>query len=114
MLEKFYESIGGSFRDVMTRIPSEDIIKRFILKFENDESYKNAAAAFTQGDIKEAFLAAHTLKGVAKNLGFDRLGDAASNLTEALRNAQVLPPDELLTKVTEEYNAVIDAIKLLK
>lgn len=42
------------------------------------------------GDAKEAFVAAHTLKGVSQNLGFDNLYEPAVVVTEALRGADAV------------------------
>ena len=70
--------------------------------------------AMTRQDRTEAFRAAHTLKGVAANLGFSRLTNSASQLTEALRPESAvicqLSPS-LMDAVTQDYRATMDAIR---
>lgn len=41
-------------------------------------------------DAEGAFMAAHTLKGVSQNLGFDNLYEPAVVVTEALRGADAV------------------------
>lgn len=72
-LEELYQKIGGDLETVMKRIPSEAMIGKFVRKYANDPTYNRLTAAVEAKNWKDAFLAAHTLKGVAQNLGFDRL-----------------------------------------
>ncbi len=52
------------------------------MKFLDDNSYANLKEAIAAGNVEEAFRAAHTLKGVCLNLGFDNLYKASSAITE--------------------------------
>ena len=112
-IQECYAQLGGSYEDVSTRLPSLRLIEKFVGKFPNDDSYAALCAAVAQQDRGEAFRAAHTLKGVAANLGFTRLMQSSSRLTEALRPesavvSQVSPA--LLEAVTQDYNTTGDAI----
>ena len=69
-LEELYQKIGGDLETVMKRIPSEAMIGKFVRKYANDPTYNRLTAAVEAKNWKDAFLAAHTLKGVAQNLGF--------------------------------------------
>ena len=84
-LEQMYAAIGGDYKAVMERLPSADFVRRFALKFLQDDSFPNLKKALEAQDAPTAFRAAHTLKGVCQNLGFDALYAPASALTEALR-----------------------------
>lgn len=84
-LEQMYSAIGGDYKGVMERLPSADFVRRFALKFLQDDSFPNLKKALEAQDAPTAFRAAHTLKGVCQNLGFDALYAPASALTEALR-----------------------------
>lgn len=112
-IKAFYEQLGGDHALVLSRLPSEAMIRRFLGKFLGDPSYNALGAALAAGDIATAFRAAHTLKGTSATLGLDRLSVAASRLTEALRNAVSLPPEPLVTAVDKEYAACIAAIRCL-
>lgn len=109
-LKAFYELVGGDYAQMLSRLPSEAMIRRFLGKFLSDPSYDALGAALAVGDVATAFRAAHTLKGTSATLGLDRLAAAASTLTEALRNASSLPPEPLVEAVNAEYAACIAAI----
>ena len=82
-----YEKIGSNFDEVLRRLGSEALVKRFALKFLNDTSFQDLKDALVKKDGETAFRAAHTLKGVCLNLGFDRLYEVSAELTEKLRGA---------------------------
>ena len=46
-----------------------DFVRRFALKFLQDDSFPNLKKALEAQDAPTAFRAAHTLKGVCQNLG---------------------------------------------
>ncbi len=110
-LEELYGKIGGSYDAVLSRLGSEDMIRRFVMKFAGDPTFGNLARGFSEGDAEAAFRAAHTLKGVCSNLGFDRLFTTASELTEDLRPRKFTDRSEaLFSAVKSEYDALIAAI----
>ena len=84
-LEEFYAKIGGNSADVLRRLPSEAMVRKFIGKYPADTSWGSLESAINSQDWEAAFRAAHTLKGVAQNLGFQRLYLSSAALTEALR-----------------------------
>ena len=88
-LEQVYAAIGGDYKGVMERLPSADFVRRFALKFLQDDSFPNLKKALEEKDAPTAFRAAHTLKGVCQNLGFDALYVPSSALTEALRGGSL-------------------------
>lgn len=112
-LSEFYTKLGSSYEAVLSRIPSEKLIRKFLKMYEADPSYRQLTEAVGASDWQTAFRAAHTLKGVAQNLGLDRLQARASELTEALRNAAPLTDQALLDAVSEEHALTIAALKEL-
>ena len=112
-LKEFYDQIGSRYEDVLSRIPSEGILKKFIHKFVNNPSYNELKAALNAADWSVAFSAVHTLKGVAQNLGLDRLGNAASQLTEAMRDKAEAPDAALVSAVDTAYEEVVAMIPQL-
>lgn len=85
-----YEKIGANYDDACARLMGEEMLARFALKFLDDESMDKLEAAMAAGDAEGAFMAAHTLKGVSQNLGFDNLYEPAVVVTEALRGADAV------------------------
>lgn len=113
-LEEFYNRIGGDYRATLARIPSEALVKKFVLKYPSDRSCSELEESLKAGDWKTAFRASHTLKGVAQNLGFERLYQASAALTDAVRDGAELTEPALWTAVETAHRDVIGAIEALQ
>ena len=112
-LETFYEKIGGNYADTKGRLLTEERILRFVRKFPADGSFNALEDALARGSQEEAFRAAHTLKGVAQNLGFTALYENASAVTEVLRGgsldvAALMPDLERVYRLTVESISALD------
>ena len=112
-MREAYEKIGANYDDACARLMGEEMLARFALKFLDDESMDKLEAAMAAGDAEGAFMAAHTLKGVAQNLGFDGLYRAAFALTEEMRGGKPLTDTALYDAVTQQQQIVIDAVRQL-
>lgn len=110
-LKQLYNSIVGDYDDVVKRLISEELVSRFVVKFVADDSFSVLNEGMRERDAEKAFRGAHTLKGVAQNLGFTALGKSAAELTEVLRGRTFVGADELFEKVKADYENVISAIK---
>ena len=135
-VKECYEQMGADYEGVLGRLRSEVLIKKFAKKFLDDGSFRslkeingkyywfksNGVAAhdghyknnLAQKNGEEAFRAAHTLKGVCQNLGFDNLYKASFDITEKLRGRDTEGCEELLAKVEEQYNNTVDAIHMME
>lgn len=114
MIQECYEQLGGSFAQVEQRLPSVSLVRRFITKFLDDSSFSELCRAMQDKQRDKAFRAAHTLKGVCANLGFDRLGASAGQLTELLRpESDGIPEDAalILDTVKQDYAVTVGAIR---
>lgn len=113
-IQEFYKEIGSDYEEVVKRFGAEALVARFVIKFTGDPTFGKLEAAFAAGDQAGAFRAAHTLKGVSGNLGFGRLWQASSDLTEYLRPGNATEGAKgLFEAVREEYTAVLRALKAL-
>ena len=113
-IQECYQKLGGDYAQVEKRLPGINLIRRFIAKFLDDGSYPELCRAMEQGQTEESFRAAHTLKGVSANLGFDRLTASSGELTELLRGRTDGIPTEavpLLDMVRQDYELTADAIR---
>lgn len=113
-LGEFYEKMGADLGEILGRIPSERMIRKFIGKYPQDPSFDQLSQAVEARDWQRAFREAHTLKGVAANLGFEELRQAASDLTEQLRGGVPLRDYQLLEQVRhcqKKLLAMIDALE---
>ncbi len=112
-IDSCYEQLGGNYQEVLGRIPSVALIQRFLAQFLEDPSFDELNTAMIKGDRANAFIAAHTLKGVCANLGFETLRSNSSELTEALRPALDTIPQlayKLWENVQNSYQNTIATI----
>ena len=108
-----YEQMGADFDNVLGRLGSEQIVQRFALKFLNDTSYQTLEETLKEKNVEQAFRAAHTLKGVCLNLGFDNLYKASSAITEIFRAGELAGAEEAFEEVEKQYNITVNAIKAM-
>ncbi len=113
-LFEFYNSLGESLDEVLGRLRQESRIAKYLGLFLNDPSFDELKNAFAKNDAKTAFRAAHTLKGVAANLGLNKLSSSSSVLTEDLRPGSFTAnSQDLLENVELDYIAAVEGIKQL-
>ena len=112
-LSEFYAAIGGDVSAVLMRIPSKQMLARFVRMYASDPTFRQLQAAVNAQNWPAAFLAAHTLKGVAQNLGFPHLQTAASALTEHLRGDRPLTDRALLEDVVRAHSELTEALSRL-
>ena len=112
-LSDFYEEVGGDIMNVLERLEDIDTVEMFVLGFPSDPSYSMLLKSLQENDLKSAFRAAHTLKGISYTLGFQSLGDCAAKLCEKLREV-MLPSATVMHQLETEYNRVLTAIKRIK
>ena len=111
-LEECYESMDSDYDDVMRRLGSETLVRKFVLKFLDDTSFQGLKEGLENQDAELAFRSAHTLKGVCMNLGFTKLFEVSSALTEELRDKEIKENcTEMFEVVEQEYIRTIEAIK---
>ena len=110
-IKECYAMGDADFDDVLKRLGSETMVKRFAVKFLNDTSFEELKEGIRLQDGEKAFRAAHTLKGVCLNLGFSGLGKASAELTEKLRGRDTSDSEELLQKVEEKYTSLVEALR---
>ncbi len=110
-VKDIYEKTGGDYCDVVKRMGSEAMVAHFVVRFLSDDSMRELNDSFTVSDVERAFRSAHTLKGVALNLGFTELGKNAAALTEILRKNSFDGAAPLFDKTRSAYDELISAIK---
>lgn len=113
-LKECYEKLGGDYDEVLARLYSETMVRRFLTKFPGDGTFRLLTEQLSAENYPEAFRAAHTLKGICENLGLSDLARSGSMLTEALR-AGVRPEnlEALVAQVRRDYEQAVSAINNL-
>lgn len=110
-LEQCYKAMDGDYEEAKRRLRADRLIVKFLRKFADDPSFSRFEAAIAAHDDKAAFLALHTIKGVAQNLSMTALYQKADALCELFRFGW---SDEGAAKANElktEYERVMTAIE---
>ena len=110
-IKECYEQTGSDYESILKRFGSESMIRRFALKFLKDGTFAELKKALAEGDGETAFRAAHPLKGVCLNLGFDNLYPSSKDLTELLRAGSMDGYEDLFAEVEKEYNRTCEALR---
>ncbi|MCH5164792.1 MAG: Hpt domain-containing protein [Clostridiales bacterium] len=112
-VKECYEKVGGDYDDVMSRLRTDERIKKFLLKVADDKSFEALCTNLEAHNMEEAFRASHTLKGVGLNLSLTKLHKSANILTEALRGKTEYSADlvPLFEAVKADYELTVAAIR---
>lgn len=84
--QETFEAYGADYAATMERfMGNEAMYLRFLDMLFQDENLSKLGEALDGGDLQSAFAAAHTLKGVAANMGLTPLYAAVCAIVEPLR-----------------------------
>ena len=90
------------------------LYEKFLGKFLQDDNFKKIGDAVEAGDSQEMLMAAHTLKGVAGNLGLNGLMKACAEMVVQLRSNSMEGALAAYTVVKEKYEMVCEAINSME
>lgn len=109
-LKECYNALEGDYNGVISRLMTEKLVQKFVVKFLADSSYENLIKDMNEKNYDEAFREAHTLKGVCQNLSFTKLYASSDAVTEALRNGDYDKASELIPQLESDYTQTVSAI----
>lgn len=125
-IQELYQEIGGDYNDTLKRIGNERLISKFIIRFIDDTTTAKMFNAYDNGNLKDVFLYAHTLKGICLNLGLANLYNDHCDLNEIVEicrkykdNDNQSRRDHVYIKghldgYLREYNRTIELIRIYK
>ena len=90
---------------------SEELLERLLRKFLENQQYPALCAALKGGDMEQAMITAHTLKGVCGNLSMVSLYGLFARQVEALRAGDLSLAQHLMEQITPAYVQVTAAIR---
>ena len=111
------ELAGVDFEMTLNRFSNnEGLLERFVKKFPNDKTFEELNAAVSgkrYGDVERS---AHTLKGIAANLGFQYLSDLSAEVVNLVRSEHY-DKDNIgvaFSRVAKEYEKVVSCVNRLE
>lgn len=111
-LDRFYLSVGTTSEEVVGRLGgNESMVRRFLKRFSEDRSFEELSIALNANDVDSSFRFAHTLKGVAANLGIETLFKEASAVTELLRAKKLEEAKIAFPSLEKEYRRVCSLLE---
>lgn len=104
--------IGVDVDETLDRFTDdEDLYLECLSRFSIDADIKELLDAIETNDAKECFEKAHSIKGVASNLGFTDLHKDIAILTDVFRAGSMAYDPLNLSAVVDDYNLVLEAIE---
>lgn len=111
-LKECYAALGGDYEGVVARLGGEWLVQRFVRKFLADGSYDLLCQSLDEENYKDAFRAAHTLKGICQSLHFTQLYESSSSLCDMFRTGAWRPEiDDMVAQVEADYKRVVRAVQ---
>lgn len=110
-----FEAYGGDYDVTMSRFMGKETLYMKILGMMfQDENLKKLGTAIEENDLDAAFEAAHTLKGVAGNLGPTPFYDSVCRIVEPIRNREEREDyTQMYQEIQDEFSRVDELWKEL-
>ncbi len=108
-VSSFYKTIGGEYEDVLSRLGTEEKVKKFVRLFFLTGDFESLEIAINKQEANEAFEFSHSLKGNSLNIGFTRFTEKINELVTCLRPRVISDVDlvnKLFSEVKQEYNLI--------
>lgn len=91
----------------LTRVAGNEVLYfKLLHKFINDTNFNNLKIQMNEKKYKDAFIYAHTLKGVSGNLGLNHIYQHAAVLAEQLRTNNVSDIDHTFFQLEQAYTEI--------
>lgn len=90
---------------------NEELYFKFLKRYAQDETIEKIRKAMIEKDYGEAEMEAHTMKGVAFNLGLDALGRQFDEIVQNLRRGETAQAEKSLTETETAYNRFVGIVK---
>lgn len=114
-VEACYAAFKGDYKDVMSRLPKEAMVIKFLRKFVTMEDYNKMLSAVESKDYATVFSTSHNLKGMAANLSMTAFFNSISALCDCVRDGKAGDNfDSLLLQAKADYEMTVKAISELE
>lgn len=112
MNPSLYESLSINHDETLRRFSGhEGIFLKFLKKFPDEPTFAELKTAAGENDFAKIETAAHTLKGIAGNLGITSVFDASSELVNAVRAKEYDKVPALFENLSQIYDNICNIIR---
>lgn len=110
-LEDAVDKLEVDFERTMARMcNNEQLYKKLLRKMLSDKNFITLKQAVEENDYSTIEIAAHTLKGVAGNLGLNKLQDSCNVMITSVRSKEYDKVPQLQDEIEKIYNEVCEVI----
>lgn len=114
-IREFYVQAGGDFEDLMTRIPMEHMVGKFVRKYISCGEFENLVTAYESRDYQKMFEASHNLKGMSANLSLNANSKTISMICEAVRGGEpTIDLEPLMEQAKQEHAKLVCLVEELE
>ena len=90
---------------------NDNLFKKFLGKFiTTDSSYAKLRDSLKEGNLEDAKLYSHTLKGIAANLGLVKLSGISNDMLSLLRKGNLEDASRYEDALEKQYDAVKEIV----
>lgn len=112
--QEAFQELGFSYEELVARFSGNEMLaERFLKRFVEDKTYGALCQAIEEKDYAGIESFAHTLKGVAANLGLQSIFRYAEAIVKAVRQKQYLEIPSLFEPLKQSYEQVIFMLRQL-
>ncbi|MCC8171329.1 MAG: Hpt domain-containing protein [Parabacteroides sp.] len=109
--QEFCQVSGIDWKATLNRfMDNESLYEKILCKFPDDPSFQKLRVALEAANVADAFIYAHTLKGLAGNLGLERLFELLMPFTDELRNGNAQNSGRYMEELEVHYAELCGAI----
>ena len=115
-LEEAMTTAGVDYEITLNRFSNnEKLMEKFVRKFPGDATFSTLKSAVSEKKYPEIERSAHTLKGIAANLGFQNLSELNAEIVSLLRSGEFSDGEleSVFSKISGEYEKIVDCVNRL-
>lgn len=105
---EFYEKNGVDYDAFLQRMMGKEVlVEKYLRIFVADSTYAELEQAMVAQDFETVGFKAHTLKGIALNLNFEKLGNLCMSIMNSVHSGDTLGLEPQFEQVKAEYACII-------
>ncbi|MEG2522638.1 MAG: Hpt domain-containing protein [Lachnospiraceae bacterium] len=105
------EAIGIDYEEGIQRFAGKaNLYEKYLVKFLEDTNFYGLEQALKVKDYEQAYMYAHTLKGVAGNLSMNTFHQSLITFVDYLRHHNLEAIEEEFPNIQQQYQKITEAL----